>query len=226
MKANKPIGRQDGLVPHHDPTAPVPIFPELLVDDIAGRIPLGRRAIAVVDGADAADPVAFAQRVRERLRSSGRSCDVIDLHDFVRPASLRFEYSRTDELSYRTAWFDFEAVEREVVGPLRPEGRGRYLPRLWDEASDRSARARLVDASGDQVLIVAGPTILGRVDAAVTVHLGLGEGALRRRTAQSDHWTIEPLLQYYSDCPTEPDITVRWDHPDRPAILPRRQRQV
>lgn len=203
------------------PTGPTPIFPAVLIDRLIAHLPAGERAIAVVDGADAANPVEFAERVRERVRADGRTCDVIDLHDFVRPASLRFEYSRTDELSYRTAWFDFDALEREVVAPLRDGGRGSYLPRLWDEASDRSARARLVHAAADHVLVIAGPTVLGRIaDAAVTVHLSLSEAALRRLTPADQYWTIEPIGKYYADNVTEPDYTVRWDHPDRPAVLP------
>ncbi len=202
---------------------PTPIFPDVLIDRVIERVPAGERAIAVIDGADAAHPVEFAERMRERVRAGGRTCDVIDLHDFVRPASLRFEYSRTDELTYRTAWFDFDALEREVVAPLRDGGRGTFLPRMWDEASDRSARARLIDAAADHVLVIAGPTILGRIeDAAVTVHLRLSEGALRRGTPVDQHWTIEPIVQYYSDTVFEPDFTVRWDHPDRPAVIPAR----
>lgn len=206
-------------------TGPTPVFPEVLIDRLIARVPAGGRTIAVVDGADAAQPVEFAERIRERVRSGGRTCDVIDLHDFVRPASLRFEYSRTDELTYRTAWFDFDALDREVVAPMREGGRGTFLPRLWDEASDRSARARLVDAAADHLLVIAGPTILGRIGgAAVTIHLRLSEGALRRRTPVDQHWTIDPIIQYYADTETEPDFTVRWDHPDRPAVIPPRFR--
>lgn len=214
--------RQYGLVPNQKQPATQPIFPDLLVGRVVDRIPRGTRAIAVVDGADAANPVEFAERIRARIESTARACDVIDLHDFVRPASLRFEYSRTDELTYRTTWFDFAALQREVVVPMMPGGRGQFLPRLWDERTDRSARARLVDATEDHVLIVAGPTILGRIDsAAVVVHLKLSEAALRRKTPPDDHWTIEPLVQYYVESTTEPDFIVRWDHPDKPAVLPR-----
>lgn len=221
MKANKRAARQDGVVPNQDRRVPVPIFPDVLVERICERIPFGTRTIGVVDGADAADPVAFAHRIRERIRSTGRACDVIDLHDFVRPASLRFEYSRTDDITYRTAWFDFDALQREVIAPMAPGGRGRYLPRLWNEAVDRSARESLKDSADDHVLVVAGPTILGRVDAAVTVHLKLSAGALRRRTAEHEQWTIEPLTQFYAETDAEPEFTVRWDHPDKPALLPR-----
>ncbi len=197
-----------------------PIFPDLLIDKIVARIPHEERAIVVIDGADAARPVEFAGRIRDHVTSGSRACAVIDLHDFVRPASLRYEYSKTDELAYSTAWFDFGALEREVISPLGPGGRGRYLPRLWDEASDRSARARLVDAAADQVLILAGPTMLDRVrPSAVFVHLHLSPGALRRHTPQDQQWTIPPIIAYCNDTHARPDITVRWDHPARPAIV-------
>jgi hypothetical protein len=203
-----------------DVPAVQPIFPDRLVETIVERAPRGQRAVVVVDGADAADPVEFATRVRDLVRSDGRSATVIDLHDFVRPASLRFEYSRTDELTYRTTWFDFDALDREVITPLQPGGRGRILPRLWDEATDRSARATLVDAAPDHLVIVAGPMLLGRISASVVVHLKLSEGTLRRRTADAEQWTLEPLAEYYRDVVDRPDLVVRWDHPDRPALIP------
>ncbi|SNS23951.1 hypothetical protein SAMN05421642_101219 [Rhodococcoides kyotonense] len=198
-----------------------PMFPDRLARAIVDRVPRGRRAVVVIDGADAADPVEFATRIRDVVVSEGRSATVVDLHDFVRPASLRFEYSRTDELTYRTTWFDFDALDREVIAPLQPGGRGRILPRLWDEATDRSARARLLDAAPDHLVVVAGPMILGRIpSAAVVVHLLLAERTLRRRTPDDEQWTIEPLLEFYEDADARPDMVVRWDHPDRPAVIP------
>ncbi|WP_245865123.1 hypothetical protein [Rhodococcoides kyotonense] len=204
-----------------DVSAVQPMFPDRLARAIVDRVPRGRRAVVVIDGADAADPVEFATRIRDVVVSEGRSATVVDLHDFVRPASLRFEYSRTDELTYRTTWFDFDALDREVIAPLQPGGRGRILPRLWDEATDRSARARLLDAAPDHLVVVAGPMILGRIpSAAVVVHLLLAERTLRRRTPDDEQWTIEPLLEFYEDADARPDMVVRWDHPDRPAVIP------
>ncbi|WP_232433689.1 hypothetical protein [Rhodococcus sp. AW25M09] len=208
---------------------PMPIFPDLLMKEIVDSCPVGARTIVVVDGADAAQPVEFATRTAEHARSHGRPADVVDLHDYVRPASIRFEYSRTDELSYRTLWFDYEALGREVIAPLRRGGRGHFLPRLWDEATDRSARARTVEAAPNQIVLVAGPMLLGRgLDVDVSVQLRLSEGALRRRTDPADEWTCAPLLAYYdgldysNGSAERPDFMVRWDHPGRPA-LERRQ---
>ncbi|WP_231578239.1 hypothetical protein [Rhodococcus sp. PML026] len=201
---------------------PIPIFPDLLTRSIVDACPAGSRTIVVVDGADAAKPVEFATHTAEHARAQGRPADVVDLHDYVRPASIRFEYSRTDELSYRTVWFDYDAVIREVIAPLRSGGRGHYLPRLWDEATDRSARARTVEAAPNHIVLIAGPMLLGRgLDVDLRVQLRLSEGALRRRTDTADQWTCTALLEYYDsidDYAERPDFAVRWDHPDRPAL--------
>jgi hypothetical protein len=201
---------------------PVPIFPDLLMESILDSCPAGGRSIALVDGADAAQPAEFATRTAEHARSRGRAAAVVDLHDYVRPASIRFEYSRTDELSYRTLWFDYDALVREVVAPLRPGGNGHFLPRLWDESTDRSARARSVEAASDQIVLIAGPMLLGRgLNVDLSVHLRLSENALRRRTDPVHLWTCAPLLQYYDSLASSaerPDFLVRWDHPDRPAL--------
>lgn len=201
---------------------PVPIFPDLLVKSIVDSCPDNARTIVLIDGADAARPVEFASRTAEHARSQGRPAAVVDLHDYVRPASIRFEYSRTDELSYRTLWFDYDALSREVIAPLRPGGRGHFLPRLWNEATDRSARAHSVPASPDQIVLIAGPMLIGRsLDADVSVHLRLSATALQRRTDPADRWTCQPLSTYYDsvDRPAgRPDFLVRWDHPDRPAL--------
>ncbi len=201
---------------------PVPIFPDLLVESIVDSCPAGARTIVLVDGADAARPVEFATRTAEHARSNGRPAAVVDLHDYVRPASIRFEYSRTDELSYRTLWFDYDAVAREVIAPMRPGGRGHFLPRLWNESTDRSARARSVDAAPNQIVLIAGPMLLGRgLDVDVSVQLRLSEGALRRRTDPADQWTCAPLVEYYDSLDPSAgrtDFVIRWDHPDRPAL--------
>ena len=201
---------------------PVPIFPDLLVESIVESCPADTRTVVVVDGADAARPVEFASRAAEHARTRGRPAAVVDLHDYVRPASIRFEYSRHDELSYRTLWFDYDAVSREVIAPLRLGGRGHFLPRLWDEATDRSARARSVPAAPNQIVLIAGPMLIGRdLDIDLSVHLRLSETALRRRTDPTDEWTCDPLLAYYDgldDSAGRPDFLVRWDHPDRPAL--------
>ncbi|MGQ4597763.1 hypothetical protein [Nocardia sp. R6R-6] len=173
--------------------------------------------VFAVDAADAAQPVAFADRIATALRAAGRCADVVSLHDYVRPASLRMEFGRTDEMSYRTAWFDYPAMRREVVEALREHGR--WLPALWDEATDRSARAAIRTAPPATTIVVAGPMLSGRHLAAdVTVRLDLSEAALRRATPADEQWTIPALRRHDAENPETPTFFVRWDHPDRPAL--------
>ncbi len=194
-----------------------PISPEALRRSIADRVGAlpGRLAVAVA-GADAAEPVRFAEPVAQSLRVGGRPAAVVSLHDYIRPASLRLEYGR-DEYSYRTAWFDYAAVEREVLQSLR--SRGRWLPALWDERSDRSARAVPQAAAPDTVVFVAGPMLLGRgLSFDLTVELRLSDAALRRRIPPHDQFTVDGIARHSRDHPEEPDLLVAWDHCDRPAI--------
>ncbi|WP_068269931.1 hypothetical protein [Aldersonia kunmingensis] len=188
-----------------------------LVASIADRArAFEHRAVLAVEGADAAHPVPFAERICATLRAEGRPAAVVALADFIRPASVRLEYGHTDEQSYRTAWFDYTALQREVVDGLRV--RGRWLPRLWDARTDRSPRAALQSAGPSDVVIVAGPMLRGRgLRFDLTVALAMSEPALRRNTAPDELWTVAALMRHERDA--EPaDIAVRWDHPDRPAV--------
>ncbi|MCM6774628.1 hypothetical protein NDR87_13155 [Nocardia sp. CDC159] len=194
-----------------------PITVASLLADLTDRLAALRdRAVVAIDGADAADPVDFARALAERVRTRGRPCAVISLHDYVRPASLRLEYGR-DELSYRTGWFDYAALDREVLHALRE--RGRWLPALWDERTDRSARAATTSAEPGLIVIVAGPMLLGRgLDFDLSVELRLSEGALRRGTGPDESFTVEAILRHRRDRAAEADILVAWDHRDRPAV--------
>ncbi|MEU6558475.1 hypothetical protein [Nocardia nova] len=194
-----------------------PITVEGLVGSVATAVlGISDRAVVAIDGADAAAPRELAERLAEVIRARGRPAAVVWSHDFVRPASVRLEFGR-DEMSYRTAWFDYAALDREVLRAVR--GRGRWLPALWNEDQDRSARAAMRAADPGTVLVVAGPMLLGRgLDFEVTVRLRMSEAALRRRTDPGDSWTIPALLRHEAEHDEVPAFEVRWDHPDRPAV--------
>ncbi|MFJ2663445.1 hypothetical protein ACIO14_03770 [Nocardia fluminea] len=200
-------------MPTFTPTSPAALA--RLVADRLVELP-GRRILAV-DGADAAEPVELGQRIVRTLTDRGRSAAVVSAHDFVRPASLRMEYGRDDEWSYRTAWFDYEAMRREILVALRTEGR--WLPALWDEERDRSARAAMRAARADLVLVLAGPMLLGRgLDFDLAIRLELSEQAALRRTPADQRWTLPAVRDHTADNPEEATWTVRWDHPDRAAL--------
>ncbi|WP_067890598.1 hypothetical protein [Nocardia vaccinii] len=192
-----------------------PVTVDALVEVVLDRVlELPGRAVVAVDGADAADPLGFAETVAERVRTRGRACATVSLHDYVRPASLRLEFGR-DEMSYRTAWFDYAGLNREVLQALREHGR--WLPALWNERIDRSARAATIPAAPETIVLVAGPMLLDRgLRFDLSVELRLSEGALRR--AEAEPFIVAALLRHRHDTHQEPDILVAWDHRDRPAL--------
>ncbi|NKY60880.1 hypothetical protein [Nocardia flavorosea] len=193
-----------------------PITQDALAERVARRLRDSGGQLVAVDGADAAHPLVFARLAAGRLRAEGGTAETVSLHDFVRPASLRMEFGR-DEIAYRTGWFDYPALRREVLDLLRTEGQ--WLPALWDEAADRSARAVRRRARPGTVVFVAGPMLLGRgLPFDLTVRLDLSPAALTRSTPAADAWTVPALLAHDREHPEAPDYFVRWDHPDRPAL--------
>jgi hypothetical protein len=172
------------------------------------------------DGAPAAAPGEPAAALAEALRLRGRSVLVVGTGGFLRPASLRYEYGREDPDTYYSGWYDTGALWREVFGPLDPGGTGRVLPDLWDPVTDRATRSPRAELPPGGVLVVHGPLLLGHwFPFDLTVHLRLSPGALRRRTPDSERWTLAAFERYEEevDPANAADVVVRVDHPDRPA---------
>lgn len=194
-----------------------PITPQGLVQLCTDRCAdLDGIAVVGVDGAPAAGPDVLASEIVDGLRARGRAAAVVRTSDYLRPASLRLEYGRSDPESYRESWFDFAAIGREVVDAVRTHRR--WLPRLWDPVRDRSFRDEHEHATDSQIIVLAGPMLRTQaLDLDLVIHLAMSEGALRRRTPDAEQWTIEPLLDDDAYAPTA-DLEVRYDHPDRPAL--------
>ncbi|MFI6283760.1 uridine kinase [Streptomyces sp. NPDC051018] len=173
-----------------------------------------------VDGAPAARGGEFAVRVGEALRLRGRDGIVVGTGGFLRPASLRYEHGRYDPDTYYSDWFDTGALWREVFGPLETGGSGLVLPDLRDPVTDRATRSPRTGLPHGGVLLLHGPFLLGHwFPFDLTVHLGLSPAALRRRTDDSEHWTLPAFQRYEKEVgPAEAaDVLVRADDPRHPA---------
>ncbi|MGV0156099.1 hypothetical protein ACSW29_22415 [Rhodococcus sp. GB-02] len=200
----------------------IPSTPLALAEQIAtlsGSFP--SVVVAAIDGPDCAQPSRLAELVRVAVQSHSRPSSVVSLHDYVRPASLRYEFGHEDALSYRAIWFDYPALDREVITAARTKRT--LLPKLWDETTDRSARSTRIPVHERAVIVIAGPMLLGRgLEFDVTVRLDMSEAAMRRHTPQADLWTVDALLEHRSAVSEEVDFEVRYDHPARPAVRSRR----
>ncbi|MEV5897909.1 uridine kinase [Nonomuraea fuscirosea] len=202
-----------------------PISREALVEELAELICAGppRSWVRVaVDGAPAARPGSLADELVAPLRLRGRPALRVSAGDFLRPASLRLEYGRTDPDAFYDDWLDIGALRREVLDPLDPGGSGRVLPALWDSAIDRAYRMPYEELAPGGVVLVDGTLLLGRGLAfEVSVHLWLSPGALERGTPEDERWRLPAYRRYEREArPQEAaDVVVRADHPRRPAVL-------
>ncbi|MFH9392464.1 uridine kinase [Streptomyces sp. NPDC017413] len=173
-----------------------------------------------IDGAPAARTGESAERLARELRLLGRAVLVVSTEGFLRPASLRFEYGKRDPDAYADSWYDTGALWREVFGPLETGGSGRVLPDLWDPVTDRATRSPYHSLPECGVVVVHGPFLLGHwFPFALSVHVRLSPGALRRRTAEPERWTLPAFARYEDEvAPSDrADVVVRADDPAHPA---------
>lgn len=198
-----------------------------LVDELVDRIAAHERdqwVRVAIDGAPATEPERLADALVDPLRVHGRDVLRVARRDFLRPASLRFEQGKEDAEAFYDDWLDSNALAREVLDPLDPGGTGRVLPSLWDAEADRATRAEYVTLKPGGVVIVDGALLLGRwLPFELTVHLTLSKVPLQRRTPTDEAWTLPAYERYAAEVEPEDaaDVAVRWDNPERPAIIDR-----
>ncbi|MFE3451453.1 uridine kinase [Nonomuraea sp. NPDC059194] len=202
-----------------------PISPALLVEELAERVaahPRDAWVRVLVDGAPAARPDLLADELVEPLRVRGRAVRRVSAGDFLRPASLRLEYGRTDPDAFYDDWLDEGGLRREVLGPLSPGGSGRIVSSLWNSETDRATRAPYQRMPEGGVLLLDGTLLLGRgLPAELTVHLWLSKAALVRRGDPAHSWRLPAYERYEREVAParSADVVVKADDPRHPALL-------
>ncbi|MEV4894949.1 uridine kinase [Nonomuraea sp. NPDC055795] len=197
-----------------------PISPESLVEELVqriGELPRDAPARVIVDGAPAARPDGYADALAEPLRVLGRPVVRVSAWDFLRPASLRLEYGRTDPDAFYDDWLDVKAIAREVFN-----GSCQVLPRLWDSVADRAFRVPYQNVGPGGVVVLDGTLLLGRgLAAELSVHLWMSAAALERRTAAEERWRLPAYERYEREvAPVRAaDVAVKVDDLRHPALL-------
>jgi hypothetical protein len=172
----------------------------------------------LVDGHPSAEPGRLADALVAPLEAAGRPVARVSVGDFLRPRSLRFERGREDADSLLDDRIDVGALNREVL--TRVVERREYLPSLRDADTDRATRAHYVDAAPGTVVVLDGALAVGRgLDLDVVVHLALKPTTLRRRTPPDEAWALPAWERYAREIEGAPDLVVRVDHPDHPALV-------
>ena len=202
-----------------------PVSFDVLVGELADRLaaarPAGHLRVAV-DGAPAAGPEELADALVGPLRLRGRPTVRVRADDFLRPASVRLEFGRTNPDTFYTGWLDEAALRREVLDPAGPGGSGRIVTTLWNARTDRATREPYTVLPAGAVVIVSGPLLLGAgLPFDLTVHLSVSAAALDRRTDADLRWTLPAYARYADevDPASFADVVVRLDDPRRPALV-------
>jgi hypothetical protein len=202
-----------------------PISPSALTSALVTRIiALGpqRRVRVAIDGAPAAGPEIIAAALVTELRELGRPAEHVRTEDYLRPASLRLEFGRSNPDSYYDGWTDLQALRREVLDPLEPGGSGRILPTFWDPIKDRNTRSGYLAIPPGGVVVLSGPLLLGAgLTFDLEVHLEMSGAALARRTPADQAWTLPAFERYAEEVAPAAwaQIVVRVNDPAHPALV-------
>ncbi len=181
-----------------------------------------------IDSAVESDGRSVADDLAGLLAEQGSSTTRVSGRHFWRARSLRLEWGY-DADAVRRLQVDLEALRRCVLDPLGPGGDRVVVDGLRDPLTDRSLRrpARQLPVGG--VLVLDGRFLArepARSGLDLLVHLVVGGDAVRRRVAE-DELPEDPdvVAQAWADYRRQdgPDqagaVLVRFEHPDRPAIL-------
>jgi hypothetical protein len=194
---------------------------------LAARPDSGGPVRLAIDGPVATDTGELADGVAAALREHAVPVARVRATDFLRARSLRLEFGRDDPDAFHDLWYDVAALRREVLDPLGPGGSGRWLPRLRDPETDRSVRVAVETAAPGTVLVLDGRFLL-RADVRdaidVAVHLDVSPAARARRLPADETARVGLAWDRYlaeAAPAAAADLVVRFDHPDRPAVLER-----
>ena len=182
------------------------------VEPPAGTV-VGFDGLAEIGASELADEVADA------LRGSGRQIIRASTSWWWRPSALRLELGRQDLDMLLTGWVDSDAIERELVQPVRAGG-STHITRLRDPDTDRSVRQRGRPVSPGAVLLVDGPFLLAAdLELDGVVSFSVSRGSLDRALPDDRKWWVGAFARYQDDyAPADrSDVLLSYDHASAPA---------
>jgi uridine kinase len=132
-----------------------------IADHLSAQNPRHRLRVAV-DGITAAGKTTLAGELATAVAARGRSAIHLTIDGFHHPRAHRYRQGRDSAVGYYQDAYDLESFGRLVLGPLGPEGDGRYRTRILDLGSDEPVDEPATQAPDDLVLIVDGSFLQGK----------------------------------------------------------------
>jgi uridine kinase len=106
------------------------------VADAICRHPDPRRV--AIDGTDGAGKTCFAAELAYELMRRGRAVVRASVDDFHHPRAIRYRRGRTSPEGFFADSFDYDALQRELLDPFGPAGRGRFRRAIHDVDTDEA----------------------------------------------------------------------------------------
>jgi uridine kinase len=210
---------------------------EILAEAVVARRHSHPLRVAI-DGIDAAGKTVLADELAPLVAARGWPVIRASIDGFHHPRSHRHRQGPESAEGYYRDSFDYEALRREILEPLGPDGDRRYRVAVFDHLADAPVDGPRLHAEPDAVLLFEGvfllrPELEGLWDLTVFVEVSF-EVALRRAMSRDRHLFGSPqdvearyrsrylpgqriyLREYRPE--RRADIVFRNDHPDRPQL--------
>ena len=130
-----------------------------VINDLANKIALVHRDHPVrvaIDGFAAAGKTTLADELVAPLEQRGRVVLRVSIDGFHNPAEIRHGRGRLCPVGYYQDSFDHEAIVRNVLTPLGPDGNREFKPANYDYLNCTSVDAACEKAPADAILLFDG----------------------------------------------------------------------
>jgi uridine kinase len=173
--------------------------------------------LVAVDGVDGAGKSTFAAALADAVRSGGRPVIHSTVDGFHQPRAARYRQGRDSPDGFFEDSYDYPALRRWLLDPLRPGGDRRYRSAVFDHALDAPVETPVRVAQPGAVLILDGLflhrpelrdiwdfSVFLRVDFDVTfARMAARDGCPPDPKAPANRRYVEGQRRYLRECRPE-----------------------
>lgn len=117
-------------------------------------MPDRHRALVGIDGVDGSGKSTFAAALAHCLGAG--PVVVVHLDDFRNASAIRYRRGRNSPEGFWLDTYDYDAIQRNVLDPLKATGRGRYRESSYDAVADRAVQSPRRHAEDDAIVLIEG----------------------------------------------------------------------
>ncbi len=134
-----------------------------------------------VDGVSGAGKTLFANEVAAQLQRAGRNVIRASVDDFHRPKAQRYRLGRDSPDGHYLESYDYEALELELLDPMKPGGSRLYRTAIFDCMLDSPIESDQLCACDGTILVVQRLVSQSRRTASILGRIDLSRGFVRNR---------------------------------------------